>query len=125
LTTALEKAGNKTVVYDGKPIAGKRLLARILWHGLLTGVIDFPDGSQLHLGPTDWKDIVKFIYGQIDGAPPQQLQHTGADGGPLSHLVEIVPIDYRIAASPLAPRPVGDSEASGEDKDSGDGSPLG
>lgn len=125
LTLALEKWGNKTVIYDGKSISGKRLLARLAWQGLLTGTIIFPDGSELHLGSTDWKDILKWLYSQIDGAPPQQFQHTGADGGPLSHIVEVVPIDYRATASPLAPRPMDDSGTSGQSKDPGYGAEMG
>lgn len=39
---------------------------------------------------------------------------TGEGGGPISHSVEVVPIDYRASITPLAPRPVDDSAAPGE-----------
>jgi hypothetical protein len=81
LTQTLEKAGSKTTIYEGKALSGKRLLARLVWLGITTGTITFPDGSVLHLGPTDWKDFVKFIYQHIDGPPSADLHLSGAAGG--------------------------------------------
>lgn len=67
----------------------------------------------------------KFIFDYLYGPPVQRNEHTGAEGGPISHSVEVIAIDYRTAVAPLAPRPMGDSTASGEDQDFGDGSPVG
>jgi len=99
LTETLEKWGHKTVVYNGKPVAGRLLLSRLIWQGITTGTITFPDGSILHLGPTDWKDLLKFLYSQIDGPPPADLHLSGADGGTIQ--VDLLPpseIAARVAA---------------------------
>jgi hypothetical protein len=39
--------------------------------------------------------------------------------------IGVIPIDYRAGLADLAPRPVSDSDASGEDQDAGDGSQVG
>jgi hypothetical protein len=100
LTAILEKTGSKTVLLsDGRRISGKRLLAVLLWQGVTTGCIILPDGAKYELGPSDWLALVKTIYSQVDGSPPQQLQHTGAEGGPIQ--VESLPpseIAARVAA---------------------------
>ena len=61
LTTILERAGSATISYDGKNITGKRLIALMIWEGVTTGTVTFPDGKKLRLGPTDWKDLLKWL----------------------------------------------------------------
>jgi len=128
LTTILEKAGSKTVYYEGKKVSGKRLLARLLWNAALTGKARLPEDAEgqiktISLSPKDWMDLAKWIYIQIDGPPRAELDISSL-GEKLATL-EVIPIDYRAAIAPLAPRPVGDSAASGEGESSFDGETLG
>ena len=77
LTEILEKQGSRTVEdIDGKNRNGKRIVARLLWEGVTTGIVSFPGGRVLKLGSVDWKDIVKFLYSQIDGPPKSELDVT-------------------------------------------------
>jgi hypothetical protein len=79
LTDILERAGSKTVDIDGTNVSGRRLLARMVWQGLMTGEVEFPDGKTMRLAPQDWKDFVKWLYGHIDGPPKAELDIT-SDG---------------------------------------------
>lgn len=88
LTDLLEKAGSKTIEIDGKPISGKRILARLAWDLAVTGKATFPDGTSLALDPSDWLGLVKWIYTHIDGPPRAELDVT-SDGEKLS-FIEIV-----------------------------------
>ncbi len=87
LTEILKRAGSHTVEVDGKKITGKHLVALKLWELATTGQTTLPDGTEdgrkLTAEPAGWFDIVKFVYGQIDGAPSQNLQVSGTDGGPV------------------------------------------
>lgn len=77
LTEILRKRGSRTIKdVDGKKRAGKRIVARLLWDGATTGAITFPGGRELKLGSVDWKDIVRFIYAQVDGPPRAELDLT-------------------------------------------------
>ena len=82
LTPLLERAGSKTVEYIGRRVAGKRVLATMIWEGLLTVIVTLPTGRKLTLSPTDWKDFVKWMYRQVDGPPPTNLDLT-TGGEPL------------------------------------------
>ena len=79
LTAMLERAGSATVVIDGQHISGKRLAARMVWEGVTTGEITFPNGTKMRLAPQDWKDFVKWIYQHIDGPPKSEIDVT-SDG---------------------------------------------
>ena len=82
LTAILEKAGAKAHDIDGKRVAGKRLLATMVWELATTGKATFPDGTELQVSPRDWIEVVKWLYSQIDGPPKaeQAIEHTGAGG---------------------------------------------
>lgn len=69
LTDILTRAGSATVDVDGKRKAGRQVMARMVWQGILTGEVEFPDGKKMRLAPQDWKDFVKWLYGHIDGPP--------------------------------------------------------
>ena len=75
ITTLLEKGGSKTVDLDGKRVSGKRLLVRYVWEALLYGQVTLapltPDAKPevLIFSPSDWKDLVKWLYAQVDGPP--------------------------------------------------------
>lgn len=79
LTTILERAGGKTLEVDGKRVSGRNLVARMVWEGVTTGIVKFPDGKVLALSPTDWKDMLKWIYQHIDGPPRAEVDLT-SDG---------------------------------------------
>jgi len=73
LTEILRKAGAKTVNADGLRLSSRRLLARLLWDGITTGTVKFPDGTKFELGAGDWLAMVQFLYKHIDGPPPAAL----------------------------------------------------
>ena len=78
LTEILQRAGAQTIEIDGKSVTGKRLVARMLWEIATTGQTKMPDGTPegrlILAGPDAWFDIVKFIYAQVDGPPPQSVK---------------------------------------------------
>ena len=76
LTDLLERAGAASVEYRGKGISKKRLMAQMVWQGVITGTVEFPGGKKLVLGPQDWKDFVKWLYQHIDGPPKAELDLT-------------------------------------------------
>lgn len=93
LTEILEKAGNKSIEVDGKNVAGKRLVASLLWDVATTGKATFPDGTMLAASPQDWMAIVKFIYTQIDGAPKAEMDMT-SNGETIKGYVVFSPDDW-------------------------------
>lgn len=80
LTEILARAGGQMVEFqDGSRISGKRAVARMVWEGVTMGLVTFPDGRKLRLGPADWKDFVKWLYQHIDGPPKQTIDIPGLD----------------------------------------------
>lgn len=69
LTTLLERAGSVTVPTDDGNVARKRLVAEMVWRLAATGRATFPDGTTVPCD--DWLAVVKWIYAQVDGPPPQ------------------------------------------------------
>ncbi len=51
------------------------LLADLVWQGVTTGEVRFPiQGDNLMvLGVQRWLEMVKFIYGQVDGPPKAEM----------------------------------------------------
>jgi hypothetical protein len=90
LTDLLEKAGSASIELNGKNISGKRAMALMVWQGVLTGEVVFPDGKKMRLSPMDWKDFVKWIYGHIDGPPRAEI---GLDLGDKPIVVKLVKDD--------------------------------
>ena len=123
LTEILERAGGRTVEIEGKKVSGRRLVARMAWEGLTTGIVTFPDDKILTLSPTDWKDLLKWIYTHVDGPPKTELDVTS--GGERLNMIEVTAVDYRAAITSLAPGPMGDSDAPGESEGTLDGSQVG
>lgn len=78
LTAILEAAGDTKVTVNGKTITGKQLLANLLWEITRTGKATFPDGRVLQTDPSDWLQVVQFLYKHIDGPPPQNVDVTSA-----------------------------------------------
>jgi hypothetical protein len=78
LTDLLERAGSATVEFNGQNISGKRLMARMVWSGVLSGEVEFPGGKKMRLSPSDWKAFVQWIYTHIDGPPKAEMDITSA-----------------------------------------------
>ena len=87
LTDILTRAGSATIDVDGKRKAGRQVMARMVWQGILTGEVEFPDGKKMRLAPQDWKDFVKWLYGHIDG-PPKTLLDVTTSGNPITFVIE-------------------------------------
>lgn len=86
LTQILETAGATPVDNMGGKIARKKLLAEMLWNVAVTGKLTIfqEEGILVRAIDTDeWISIVQFIYKQVDGPPPAQLEHMGEGGGPV------------------------------------------
>lgn len=82
LSDRLRAAASKTIEVDGKPIAGSIIAARIAWEAITKGKVKFPDDTEETILSFDqWLGLMKFVYGQTEGAPPTAIEHTGADGG--------------------------------------------
>lgn len=75
LTEILEKQGKATHKRDGEARGTPRnkLLADMLWQGLLTGTVVLVNGRTLDLTAGDWLDLAQFIYKQIDGPPKAEI----------------------------------------------------
>ena len=69
------------------------------------------------------RQALEYLINRILGKPVERQELTGDGGGPLTF--EVTPIDYRALIAPLAPGPVDDRAASGEDEGLGDGAALG
>ena len=93
LTDLLEKAGNKTYDINGKKIAGKRILSRVLWELIIYGRAELPGEDKkvvLRISSAkEWLDIAKQIYSQVDGPPKAQLDLT-TDGESLNDVIRVV-----------------------------------
>lgn len=83
LTEILEKAGATQIDINGQKVSRKRLLASLLWEAATTGKITFEPERVEVCDVDQWIGIAKFIYTQVDGAPRQNVELTGADGGPI------------------------------------------
>jgi len=105
LTAILEAAGSKTVKAGGKSVAGKRLLARMLWEIATTGQTVMPDGKTLLLDPGDWVGLVKWIYSHIDGPPRAELDVTS--GGEPMHIKVVLRGETDGGTADAAPGPEG------------------
>ena len=95
LTDVLAKEINKVVTATGgERISGKRLLARAVAEGLLTGKIVLPVGVADESGAVKvkvyevkgdgWIDLLKWLYAQVDGPPKAQLELSGDTKYPLA-----------------------------------------
>lgn len=79
-TDLLERRGAQMLEVGEKRVASKRALTDMIWNALLTGVIKFPDGSEMKLKPLYWVDLTKWVYAQIDGPPKQAMELSGPNG---------------------------------------------
>lgn len=83
LTEILARAAAETVqlVGEERRTARKQILARLVWDAAIFGEAVFPasegQGAPRPLKAGEWIDLVKWLYGQIDGPPPTQQQVDG------------------------------------------------
>jgi hypothetical protein len=92
LSERLRAAASKTIEVDGKPTAGSIVAARIAWEAITKGKVKFPDDAEETILSFDqWLALMKFVYGQTEGAPPAAVEVSGADGGPIA----VALVDYR------------------------------
>jgi len=85
LTEILSARGRALVTdTDGKRRPGNAVVARALWELVTTGTTTLPGrDNPLRVGEHGWFEIVKFLYGQIDG-PPRQEHDITTDGEKLT-----------------------------------------
>lgn len=121
LTEILEKAGATSLDINGNKVSRKRLLASLLWEAATTGKITFEPERVEVCNVDQWLGIAKFIYTQVDGAPRQNVELTGADGGAIQTQI----FDHGNVAAAIAARSSGYSLPSGQNKDGIDGPEVG
>lgn len=89
LTQALDASLSKTITLpDGTKINGKRYLAKLAFDAITTGEIVLANNNKIVLSPEDMLMFWKFYFSQIDGPPPQGLEHSGLDGDAIRVLIE-------------------------------------
>lgn len=101
LTAILERAGSKSVEVGDKKVSGKQLIAAMIWQGITTRQIEFPDGEKMKLQPYHWLELVKWAYGQVDG-PPRAEVDVNSDGT-LRIIVEYADPDSEVAEASSGP----------------------
>jgi hypothetical protein len=80
LTDLLVKALDKTIEVEGKKVAGKRVLARLVSEVLVTGRLKFPgDVEASIISVKDWLEFTKWAYGYLE-PPVQKTAPTTPDG---------------------------------------------
>lgn len=77
LSEILEKVGNTKLNALGEQVASKKLLAALVWQAATMGAVMFPGQEKaMVLESQDWLGVVKFLYGQIDGPPKNEVDVT-------------------------------------------------
>lgn len=67
--------------------------------------------------------IWNTIMDRDEGKVTEHIDHTTKDEK--ITMIGVVPVDYRVGLADLAPRPISDSDPSGENQDAGDGAQVG
>lgn len=88
LTAILETELSATVsAADGRRVAKKRIMARMVSELIATGFTTFPDGSAIRIdGFQDYFELVRWAYKHIDGDVSRH-ELGGPDGGPVEHVI--------------------------------------
>ena len=88
LTAILETELNATVpTADGRRVAKKRIMARMVSELIATGATTFPDGGKVSVdGFQDYFELVRWAYKHIDGDVSRH-ELGGPDGGPVVHVI--------------------------------------
>ena len=103
LSAILERAGSASVDVEGKRVSGKRFVALKLWEIATTGRAILSDGRELVAGPQGWLDVVRFIYAQVDGPPPKDVNLGGQADNPL--IIDVVWDEAGLNDSSTEPSP--------------------
>lgn len=73
----LRQAGKRSqlITSDEKTrrIVRHRLLADHIWEAVSSGHVVLADGDEISLSPKEWIELVKWLYGHLDGPPKQEL----------------------------------------------------
>jgi len=97
LTAVLDQVGKVPLVdADGKQIDGRLFVAQRLWELVEHGRTTLLDGQEVVVDMANWLDIVKFIYGQVDGPPPREVDVGGQLDGPVVIVINGVDPDEDI-----------------------------
>ena len=88
-TSLLDKAGRRMLdLPDGSRLSAKRLIARYLIDLALAGETTLATGVGIKVADTeDWFNVIKFIYGQIDGPPKAEVDVTSGGEAFALHIV--------------------------------------
>jgi len=86
LTDILQRYGGQTWEVDGKRMAGRRVVGRMLWELAVCGQATDPAGNNLSADEMGRFDIWKFLFAQIDG-PPRQDWSVDLDSEITVHVV--------------------------------------
>jgi hypothetical protein len=70
-TMRIENPQDSSEVIEMKRL---ELLARSVWHTILTGKIMLIDGSEMRIQSRDHLDLMKWVYNQIDGPAPKIVE---------------------------------------------------
>ena len=92
LTRTLDQAGSRKVPVDGKQTSRRQLLAAMVWDYVTLGSATLPNGAPLTIPLKDWFAVVKWLYGQIDGAP-KAAPADPDDGGGVMRMEWVDPFD--------------------------------
>ena len=96
----LNRVGEGTKVQERDlDIPAREKLAHMVWHTLLTGILDFGDDSAMPampIGTDAWIDLMKWVYNRIDGAPAANAP--GAEGNPgnVTNVISVFTFDDRL-----------------------------
>jgi hypothetical protein len=79
LTALLEAAGSRTVDTDDGRMALKRKAVANIWQGVADGRIRFSRSRTIDINGRDFVELVKFLFGHIDGPPKAEtdVAHSG------------------------------------------------
>ena len=83
LTKVLEEYGDRSMVDQyGNPTTFAEETARLMWEVATKGKAEFVTGDVIKASTRDWKDLVSWIYNQVDGPKKleQEIQLTGVHG---------------------------------------------
>jgi hypothetical protein len=104
LTALLQQAGGKEVQRNGVPVVRQDEAIEHIWNLAAFGRTTFRGSKKpMVIGAMTYVELVKWIYTQIDGPVPTQLQHSSDPEMPLTIRVEYDDPDPRAAIGAIGP----------------------
>ena len=84
ITDLLEKSSQVKVTCGDVELPRGQALAEIVWQALMSGTIVLPGAKKKRvLSPSQWLEMVRWLYSQIDGPPKAELDVT-TEGQPIN-----------------------------------------